>query len=142
MLVLAVVGVLLGAYAPSAQAWWMWTPGHTVDDVGYKPSKPIPFSHKLHAGDLKMDCNYCHSAARRSDVAGIPPLNTCMGCHKIVRTDRPNIKKITEAFSLTGGEKHFLLASGVGEGLFFAGQSHVAIKIIASQKEFDIISQT
>jgi type IV secretory pathway VirB4 component len=52
------------------------------------------------------------------------------------------VEKITEVFSLTGGEKHFLLASGVGEGLFFAGQSHVAIKIIASQKEFDIISQT
>ncbi len=52
------------------------------------------------------------------------------------------VDKITEIFALTGGEKHFLLASGVGEGLFFAGQSHVAIKIIASQKEFDTISQT
>lgn len=52
------------------------------------------------------------------------------------------VDKITEVFNLTGGEKHFLLASGVGEGLFFAGQSHVAIKIIASQKEFDTISQT
>jgi type IV secretory pathway VirB4 component len=52
------------------------------------------------------------------------------------------VEKITEVFNLTGGEKHFLLASGVGEGLFFAGQSHVAIKIIASQKEFDTISQT
>ncbi len=52
------------------------------------------------------------------------------------------VDKITEVFNLTGGEKHYLLASGVGEGLFFAGQSHVAIKIIASQKEFDTISQT
>lgn len=52
------------------------------------------------------------------------------------------IDKIEEVFSLTGGEKHFLLSAGVGEGLFFAGQSHVAIKIIASDKETATLSQT
>lgn len=52
------------------------------------------------------------------------------------------IDKIEEVFSLTGGEKHFLLSAGVGEGLFFAGQSHVAIKIIASDKETATLNQT
>lgn len=52
------------------------------------------------------------------------------------------IDRIEEVFSLTGGEKHFLLSAGVGEGLFFAGQSHVAIKIIASDKEVATLSQT
>jgi len=76
----------------------MWTPGDTVDDVGYKPTQPIPFSHKLHAGKHHLPCQYCHSSARRSIAAGIPPLNTCMGCHKIVKTDSPYIKEITEHY--------------------------------------------
>jgi len=50
------------------------------------------------------------------------------------------IEKVAEVFNLTGGEKHFLLSGGVGEGLFFAGQSHVAIKIIASEDEHKIIT--
>jgi hypothetical protein len=82
----------------SAQAWWFWTPGDSVDDVGYKPEQPIPFSHKLHAGDKQIPCQYCHSSARRSPTSGIPSLNTCMGCHKSVATDKPNIQHITEKF--------------------------------------------
>ncbi len=79
-------------------AWSMWTPGDTVDNVGYKPEQPIPFSHKLHAGDKKIPCQYCHSSARRSITSGIPPLNACMGCHRLVGTDKPWIQKITESY--------------------------------------------
>jgi len=81
-----------------ASAWTMWTPGDTVDNVGYKPQQPIPFSHKLHAGDKQIPCQYCHSSARRSITSGIPPLNTCMGCHRLVATDKPWIQKITESY--------------------------------------------
>lgn len=48
---------------------------------GYKPEQPIKFSHKIHAGDDKIDCNYCHSSARHSKTSGIPSLNLCMNCH-------------------------------------------------------------
>jgi hypothetical protein len=99
---LTVIGLTLAltfAQAPEAQAWWMWTPGDTVDDVGYAPTQPIPFSHKLHAGDRKIPCEYCHSAARRSASGGVPPTNTCMGCHKVVRTDRPAIQWLTEKYN-------------------------------------------
>jgi len=51
---------------------------------GYKPEQPIKFSHKVHAGDNKIDCNYCHSSARHSRTSGIPSLNVCMNCHKMV----------------------------------------------------------
>jgi len=51
---------------------------------GYKPEQPIKFSHKVHAGDNKIDCNYCHSSARHSKTSGIPSLNVCMNCHKAV----------------------------------------------------------
>jgi len=51
---------------------------------GYKPEQPIKFSHKIHAGDDKIDCNYCHSSARHSKTSGIPSLNVCMNCHKAI----------------------------------------------------------
>lgn len=48
---------------------------------GYKPEQPIKFSHQIHAGLDKIDCNYCHSSARHSKTSGIPSLNVCMNCH-------------------------------------------------------------
>jgi len=49
-------------------------------DQGYQPIQPIHFSHKIHAGDNKIDCKYCHSSARVSKHSGIPSLNICMNC--------------------------------------------------------------
>jgi mono/diheme cytochrome c family protein len=51
---------------------------------GYKPVQPIKFSHKVHSGDNKIDCNYCHSSARHSKASGIPSLGVCLNCHKVV----------------------------------------------------------
>jgi mono/diheme cytochrome c family protein len=50
-------------------------------DQGYQPIQPIEFSHKIHAGDNKIDCQYCHSAAKHSKTSGIPSANVCMNCH-------------------------------------------------------------
>jgi mono/diheme cytochrome c family protein len=55
------------------------------DQQGFAPVQPIAYSHKLHAGKLKIDCLYCHYGATRSDVAGIPPVSVCMNCHGAVR---------------------------------------------------------
>jgi mono/diheme cytochrome c family protein len=51
-------------------------------DQGYAPVQPIHYSHKIHAGANEIDCNYCHSSARKSKHSGIPSLNVCMNCHK------------------------------------------------------------
>ncbi|MDC1325633.1 MAG: c-type cytochrome [Flavobacteriales bacterium] len=51
-------------------------------DQGYAPVQPIHYSHKIHAGDNKIDCKFCHSSARKSKHSGIPSLNVCMNCHK------------------------------------------------------------
>jgi len=50
------------------------------------------------------------------------------------------VDKISEVFYLSGGEKNFLLSTDVGEGLFFAGQSHVAMKIVASPDEYELVT--
>ncbi len=52
--------------------------------AGYAPTQPINFSHRLHAGELSIDCTYCHYGARKSRTAGIPPANICMNCHQDV----------------------------------------------------------
>ena len=51
---------------------------------GYQPTQPIRFSHALHAGKHKIDCQYCHTSAAKGKTSGIPSLNTCMNCHKAV----------------------------------------------------------
>ena len=60
---------------------WLSTVGI---DQGYQPIQPIEFSHKIHAGDNKIDCQYCHSSAKHSKTSGIPSGNVCMNCHKSI----------------------------------------------------------
>lgn len=67
----------------------------------YKPEQPIAYSHKLHAGDLGIDCKYCHNAVTKSKHATIPTVNVCMNCHRTVHegteTGTTEIAKIHEA---------------------------------------------
>ena len=69
--------------------------------TNYEPEQPIGFSHKIHAGDNGIDCNYCHSSARSSKTAGIPSANVCMNCHANIttgtRTGTAEIQKIYDA---------------------------------------------
>ena len=60
------------------------------------PEQPIAFSHKLHAGDKQIDCQYCHTAARRSIAAGLPSVERCMGCHQFIAVRRPEIRKLAD----------------------------------------------
>lgn len=53
-------------------------------NVGYQPIQPIKFSHAVHAGDNKIDCQYCHSSAKNSKTSGVPSANVCMNCHKTI----------------------------------------------------------
>ncbi len=59
----------------------MWNVGvHT----GYQPVQPIKFSHQLHAGINKIECQYCHGGAFKSKNASIPSANVCMNCHNTI----------------------------------------------------------
>ena len=63
--------VLVVAYGASPQ----------TTDVGYSPAQPIPYSHALHAGELGIDCRYCHNTVESAAHAAIPPAQTCINCH-------------------------------------------------------------
>ncbi|MEQ8847054.1 cytochrome c3 family protein [Botrimarina sp.] len=54
--------------------------------VGYQPTQPVPFSHKLHAGELKMDCRYCHYTVDQAAHAAVPATSTCGNCHNAQKT--------------------------------------------------------
>ncbi|RIJ33431.1 c-type cytochrome [Pontibacter oryzae] len=64
---------------------------------GYEPKQPIAFSHKLHAGEHQINCNYCHSTVYKSKSASIPSANICMNCHSQIKTESPEIQKIYRA---------------------------------------------
>ncbi len=66
--------------------------------IGYTPEQPIKYSHKLHAGDMKIDCQYCHTGVEKSRNAGIPSADICMNCHTVARTDKPEIIKLKEFY--------------------------------------------
>ncbi|MEM7186548.1 MAG: cytochrome c3 family protein [Bacteroidota bacterium] len=78
MLVFAIFLLLSAGYFMYG---WMMQVG--VDE-GYAPVQPIHYSHRIHAGTNQIDCNYCHSSARKSKHSGIPSLNVCMNCHKSI----------------------------------------------------------
>lgn len=77
--------------------WYYGSPKYT--DVGYRPKQPVSYSHKLHAGDLGMDCRYCHTGVEISPVAGVPPTQTCMNCHTLVGTDNTKLLPVRESWA-------------------------------------------
>ena len=62
--------------------------------VGYQPEQPVPFSHKVHAGQLGIDCRYCHGGVEKSWLANIPAASTCMNCHSTVLKDDPRLAMV------------------------------------------------
>lgn len=69
----------------------------------YAPSQPINFSHKIHAGDNGIDCQYCHDGARRSKHSVIPASNTCINCHaNIQKGSKDGTKELIKVYAAAG----------------------------------------
>ncbi len=70
--------------------------------VGYAPDQPVNFSHKLHAGEYNIDCQYCHTGVRKAKSANIPSTNICMNCHNVVKEGpkygKEEINKVVESY--------------------------------------------
>src|SRR5215470_10974969 len=74
------------------------------NQLGYEPTQPVAFSHRLHAGELQVQCLYCHSGAERSRHAGIPATNVCMNCHRFVSAPLGAIRAEDDAAKKEGRE--------------------------------------
>lgn len=94
----------------------------------YMPDQPIKFSHKVHAGQNKIDCKYCHSTATYSKSAGIPSANLCMNCHKVViagsRSGKFEINKIYRA-EASGKPIEWIRIHKLPDHVFFSHAQHV-----------------
>ena len=126
------VAVILVANAEVGFGWWMWTPGDTVDNIGYKPTQPLPFNHKRHSDEHSIPCEYCHSSARRSQTAGIPSLNTCMGCHKFVATTKDPIKFLAERYQKNQSIK-WTKVHDLPDFVRFSHKVHVLAKVTCQE---------
>ena len=73
------------------------TPKYTR--AGYQPVQPVPFSHKIHAGQLGVDCRYCHNGVEKSWFANLPGASTCMNCHSLVLKDDPRLAIVRNSAS-------------------------------------------
>jgi len=125
----------------------MWEVGvHT----GYQPVQPIKFSHQLHAGVNKIDCQYCHSGAFTSKNASIPSLNVCMNCHNYVTASEkydgktsPEIMKIYTALDYNEDTKQYgqntkpvewIRIHNLPDLAYFNHSQHVSVAGIECQK--------
>lgn len=77
--------------------WYYGSPEYT--DVGYKPKQPIDYSHKMHVGEIGMDCRYCHTGVETSPAASIPPTQTCMNCHTLVKSDSKKLELLNQSWA-------------------------------------------
>jgi hypothetical protein len=68
-------------------------------DAGYRPQQPVPYSHALHAGQLGMDCRYCHHTIESAAHANLPPTQTCMNCHKLILPESSRLMLVRESWS-------------------------------------------
>jgi hypothetical protein len=77
--------------------WYYFSPIYT--DVGYAPKQPVPYSHKFHAGDLGIDCRYCHTGVETGPHANIPAVQTCMNCHSKIKLESEKLLPVRLAFN-------------------------------------------
>ncbi len=68
-----------------------------ISSVGIAPAQPVPFSHKHHAGELGIDCRYCHTQVEHYATAGLPPTYTCMTCHSQIWTGSPMLAPVRDS---------------------------------------------
>jgi hypothetical protein len=113
---LGTIGLVLGV-------WYYASPKNLY--VGYQPTQPIPYSHRLHAGELGIDCRYCHANVERTFEAMVPPTQTCMGCHRLVKADSPNLAPLRESWD-SGDPVEWVRVHRLPDHAYFDHSTHLA----------------
>jgi len=118
-----VAGLLLGGpvYVIGLLYYGFWP---TTLAVGYRPEQPVPYSHKLHAGDLGIDCRYCHNTVEVSRQASLPPTETCMNCHQGIFTTSTKLQPVFQSFA-TGMPVPWVRVHDLPDFVYFDHSRHV-----------------
>ena len=115
-----VVALIVGASA--AGAGYVRNPLRT--QVGFVQDQTVPFSHKHHAGDLGIDCRYCHTGVETGADAGLPPTHTCMTCHSQIWTGAPMLAPVRESYA-TGTPLKWNRVAQLPDYVYFDHHVHV-----------------
>ncbi len=104
-------------------------------NTGYQPTQPVPFSHALHAGQLKMDCRYCHTSVDKSAHSSIPATQTCINCHSpatpngpptysAVHSNSPKLQPVRDSWR-TGESIDWVRIHRLPDYVYFNHSAHV-----------------
>lgn len=89
------LGLLIGGIVAALVGLYL-SPWYT--DAGIVKPQPVPFSHKHHVDQLKIDCRYCHATVERAAHAGFPSTDTCMSCHSQIWTNSPLLQPVRDSY--------------------------------------------
>ncbi len=117
-----IIGFVLMSSGVVAGFWYYFTPKYTR--VGYQPIQPVSFSHAVHAGQVGLDCRYCHTGEDKSWYSNIPTASKCMNCHVQVLKDDPRLALVRESAS-TGRPIPWVQIHRLPDFVFFNHAVHV-----------------
>ena len=120
-LFLGLGGPLLAVLAVGG-VWYYFSPEYT--DVGYAPHQPVPYSHRLHVGQLGLDCRYCHASVEVAAVSNVPPTQVCMNCHHLIKRDSPLLEPIRRSLA-SGKPMRWVRVHMLPDYAFFNHAVHV-----------------
>ena len=113
---------ILGGVATAAVTYYS-TPKYLR--VGYQPVQPVPFDHSLHAGQLGLDCRYCHASVEKSATSSLPTAQTCMNCHSVVKPQSPLLDPVRRSYE-TGEPVPWVKVHVAPDYVFFNHSVHVS----------------
>lgn len=122
LLPLLVLGILGGGLYATTVVYYGFSPKATA--VGYQPVQPVPYSHAIHAGELGIDCRYCHVTVETAAFAAIPPTQTCMNCHTNIKGASPNLAPVKRS-SATGEPVKWKKVHDLPDYVYFNHAAHV-----------------
>jgi hypothetical protein len=93
-------------------------------DVGYAPTQPVAYSHALHAGELAIDCRYCHTGVEVATHASVPPTQTCLNCHARIRAESERLVAVRLS-DLTDRPIEWLRVHDLPDYVYFDHSAHV-----------------
>src|SRR5215467_2685048 len=93
--------------------------------AGVAREQPVPFSHRHHAGELGIDCRYCHTSVEKSSFAGLPPTQTCMTCHSQIWTNSEMLEPVRTSYR-TNESLSWTRINSLPDFVYFDHSIHVA----------------
>ena len=112
---------ILAGIATAATTYYA-TPKYTR--IGYQPVQPVPFEHSLHAGQLGIDCRYCHASVEKSGTSSLPAAQTCMNCHSIIKAQSPVLEPVRRSYE-TGEPVPWVKVHVAPDYVYFNHSVHV-----------------